>query len=49
MAVSGTKLTTLAVIDMQWQKAEKMAKFRILDKVSEGSTIIFEGAQVPLT
>jgi len=39
----------LAAIDMLWQKAEKLAKFRILDKVLEGSTIIFEGAQMPLT
>jgi len=28
--------------DMWWQKTEKLAKFRVFDKIPEGSTLISE-------
>jgi len=37
MVVRQTKLTTLLTTDMWWQKKpEKLAKFRVLDKIPEG-------------
>jgi len=33
-------------VDVPWQKAEKLAKFRVSDRVPEGLTLITEDTQI---
>jgi len=48
MVVGGTKLATLATVDVSWRKAENLAKFRVWSNVPEGSTVVTEGTQIAL-
>jgi len=42
--VGQIKLTTLATIDVPWRN---FSKSRVCDKVSAGSTVVFEGTRIP--
>jgi len=44
--VSRTKLTALAIIDIKWQKQKHLARIRVLDTVTEGSTFIFADTRI---
>jgi len=42
------QLIKLEIVDMQWRKSKKSAKFRVWDKASEESILIFGDTQIPL-